>query len=52
MLSKLVTLSVIKMTDCLHIIIDEADTMLDDSFNEKLVYFLNRNGVSVFISLS
>lgn len=41
-ISKLVTMGIYR-TDCIrHIVLDEADTLLDDSFSEKLTYFLRR----------
>lgn len=30
-----------------HIVLDEADTLLDDSFNEQLKYFLSKFAVSI-----
>lgn len=30
------------MNNIQHVVLDEADTLLDDSFNEKLAYFLKR----------
>lgn len=44
--SKLVTTSIYRMDEVRHVVLDEADTMLDDSFNEKLIYFLRRFPVS------
>jgi ATP-dependent RNA helicase DDX28 len=41
-ISKLTTTGIYRMTDVRHVVLDEADTMLDDSFNEKLCYFLQR----------
>lgn len=41
-ISKLTTTGIYKMSDVRHVVLDEADTMLDDSFNEKLCYFLQR----------
>lgn len=40
--SKLVTTGVYRMHLCQHVVLDEADTLLDDSFNEKLKHFLRR----------
>lgn len=45
--SKLVTTGVYRMDEVRHVVLDEADTMLDDSFNEKLIYFLRRFPVSL-----
>jgi superfamily II DNA/RNA helicase len=33
-----------------HVVLDEADTLLDDSFNEKLCYFLKHFHVSIIQS--
>lgn len=41
-LSKLTTTGIISMRDVRHVVLDEADTLLDDSFNEKLCHFLRR----------
>ncbi|KAJ8890908.1 hypothetical protein PR048_010417 [Dryococelus australis] len=41
-LSKLTSTGVYKMKNVRHIVLDEADTLLDDSFNEKLCRFLRR----------
>lgn len=41
-LSKLVTNGIYRMERVRHVVLDEADTLLDDSFNEKLGYFLRR----------
>jgi superfamily II DNA/RNA helicase len=35
-----------------HVVLDEADTLLDDSFNEKLCHFLRRFKVSILQTLS
>jgi superfamily II DNA/RNA helicase len=43
------------MKDVHHVVLDEADTLLDDSFNEKLCHFLRRFRVSrteMFISFN
>lgn len=40
--SKLTTTGIFRMTNVKHVVIDEADTMLDDGFNEKLCYYLRR----------
>lgn len=40
--SKLVTNGIYRMERVRHVVLDEADTLLDDSFNEKLAYFLRR----------
>lgn len=41
-LSKLTTTGIYRMTAVKHVVLDEADTLLDDSFNEKLCHYLNR----------
>lgn len=41
-LSKLVTHGIYRMERVRHVVLDEADTLLDDSFSEKLGYFLRR----------
>lgn len=41
-LSKLTTTGIYRMTAVKHVVLDEADTLLDDSFNEKLCYYLSR----------
>ncbi|XP_047001920.1 probable ATP-dependent RNA helicase DDX28 [Schistocerca americana] len=41
-LSKLTTTGVYKMNDVCHVVLDEADTLLDDSFNEKVCHLLKR----------
>lgn len=45
-LSKLVTTGIYRMDFVRHVVLDEADTLLDDSFSEKLVHFLKRFPVS------
>lgn len=46
--SKLVTTGVYRMQCVRHVVIDEADTMFDDSFADKLVYFMRRFPVDLF----
>ncbi|XP_067010151.2 probable ATP-dependent RNA helicase DDX28 isoform X2 [Anabrus simplex] len=41
-LSKLTTTGVYRMNQVRHVILDEADTLLDDSFSEHLQHFLRR----------
>lgn len=41
-LSKLVTTGIYRMEEVRHVVLDEADTLLDDSFSDKLGYFLRR----------
>ncbi|CRL00412.1 CLUMA_CG013679, isoform A [Clunio marinus] len=41
-ISKLTTTGIVRMNKVKHVVLDEADTLLEDSFNEKLVYFLRR----------
>lgn len=45
-LSKLVTTGIYRMDHVRHVVLDEADTLLDDSFSDKLVHFLKRFPVS------
>lgn len=45
--SKLATTGVYRMNQCEHVVLDEADTLLDDSFNPKLTHFLKRFPVSL-----
>lgn len=41
-ISKLVTTGIYRMKSVRHVVIDEADTMFDDTFSDKLVYFMRR----------
>lgn len=41
-LSKLTTTGIYNMSNVHHVVLDEADTLLDDSFNEKLCHFLKK----------
>ncbi|XP_016992234.1 probable ATP-dependent RNA helicase DDX28 [Drosophila rhopaloa] len=41
-LSKLVTTGIFRMEHVRHLVLDEADTLLDDTFTDKLTYFLRR----------
>ncbi|KAM8718156.1 hypothetical protein ACLKA7_004804 [Drosophila subpalustris] len=41
-ISKLVTTGIYRMDQVRHVVLDEADTLLDDSFTDKLTYFLRR----------
>ncbi|EDV41270.1 uncharacterized protein Dana_GF23502 [Drosophila ananassae] len=41
-LSKLVTTGIYRMEHVRHLVLDEADTLLDDTFTDKLTYFLRR----------
>lgn len=43
--SKLVTTGIYKIQNVHHIVLDEADTLLDDSFNDKLTHLLQKFGV-------
>jgi superfamily II DNA/RNA helicase len=38
------------MANVHHVVLDEADTLLDDSFNEKLCHFLRHFKVSILES--
>ncbi|GBP83130.1 Probable ATP-dependent RNA helicase DDX28 [Eumeta japonica] len=40
--SKLVTTGIYKIHNVHHVVLDEADTLLDDSFSEKLTYLLQK----------
>lgn len=40
--SKLTTTGIYRMRDVKFVVLDEADTLLDDGFNDKLAYFLQR----------
>lgn len=51
-ISKLVTTGVYHMDQVRHVVLDEADTLLDDSFTDKLCYFLRRFPVNVECSFS
>ena len=54
-LSKLVTTGIYRMDHVRHVVLDEADTLLDDSFSDKLVHFLKRFPVRlnfIFTSLN
>lgn len=50
-ISKLTTTGIYHMEEVRHVVLDESDTLLDDSFTEKLSYFLRRFPVSLLISL-
>lgn len=41
-LSKLITTNIYRMHEVRHVVLDEADTLLDDSFKGKLQYILKR----------
>lgn len=41
-LSKLITTEIYRMHEVRHVVLDEADTLLDDSFSYKLQYILKR----------
>lgn len=41
-ISKLTTNQIYRMKQVRHVVLDEADTLLDDSFSDKLCYFLRR----------
>lgn len=45
--SKLTTTGILRMNECRHVVLDEADTLLDDSFGEKMQYFMKRFPVSL-----
>lgn len=48
-LSKLITGNIYRMHQVRHVVLDEADTLLDDSFQEKLKYILKRFPVNMKI---
>lgn len=41
-ISKLTTTGIYRMNECRHVVLDEADTLLEDSFGVKMKYFLRR----------
>lgn len=41
-ISKLTTCGIYRMSEIRHVVLDEADTLMDDSFTEKLSYYLQR----------
>lgn len=41
-ISKLVTTNIYKMDEVRHVVLDEADTLFDETFNDKLHYFLKK----------
>ena len=41
-ISKLTTTGIYRMNDVKHVVLDEADTLLDDGFNGQLCYYLHR----------
>ncbi|XP_053679265.1 probable ATP-dependent RNA helicase DDX28 [Anopheles nili] len=41
-ISKLVTSGIYRMEEVRHVVLDEADTLLDDSFNNKLLHLMRR----------
>lgn len=48
-LSKLTTTGIYRMSCVKNVVLDEADTLLDESFSEKLAYFLRKIPVSFII---
>ncbi|XP_076099302.1 putative ATP-dependent RNA helicase DDX28 [Mytilus galloprovincialis] len=46
MLRKFLGARIIKPSHVRHLVIDEADTLLDDSFNSEIKYIINKLGVS------
>lgn len=40
--SKLTTTGILRVNECRHVVLDEADTLLDDSFGEKMQHFMKR----------
>lgn len=47
-ISKVTTTGIYRMDKVRHVVLDEADTLLDDSFSNKLCYFLRHFPVSRF----
>lgn len=48
-ISKLVTTGIYRMDRVRHVVVDEADTMFDDSFSDKLIYFMKRFPVKMLM---
>lgn len=46
-LSKLITTGIYRMDHVRHVILDEADTLLDDTFSDKLVHMMKRFPVNI-----
>lgn len=46
--SKLVTTGIFKINNVHHVVLDEADTLLDDSFVDKLSHLMKKFAVSDF----
>jgi superfamily II DNA/RNA helicase len=51
-ISKLTTTGIYHMKEVRHVVLDESDTLLDDSFMEKLSYFLRRFPVILVVNLN
>lgn len=47
--SKLVTTGIFKISNVHHVVLDEADTLLDDSFIDKLAHLVKKFPVSNFM---
>lgn len=45
-ISKLTTTGILRMNECRHVVLDEADTLLDLSFGNKMEHFLKKFGVA------
>lgn len=50
--SKLVTTGIYKINNVHHVVLDEADTLLDDSFVDKLSHLLKKFAVSFVVSVN
>lgn len=50
-ISKLTTTGILRMNECRHVVLDEADTLLDLSFGNKMEHFLKKFGVRVDLFL-
>lgn len=48
-ISKLTTTGIYRIHQVRHVVLDEADTLLDDSFTEKLEYFMQKFPVSFIV---
>lgn len=45
--SKLVTTGIYKIHNVHHLVLDEADTLLDDSFSDKVAHLMKKFSVSI-----
>ncbi|XP_049868379.1 probable ATP-dependent RNA helicase DDX28 [Pectinophora gossypiella] len=49
--SKLVTTGIYKINNVHHVVLDEADTLLDDSFIDKLSFLLRKFGIQIKVEM-